>query len=306
MPARVPSSEEALKQLLQHMRQQPDYESEEMENDGYPQYYLPNDYPLMERVRKGAGNCYAQGKCLYYSKRLKTEFCGNCGTRQKCFPQEATVSLESGVRVPMTGIKIGDRVMAGVRSSGELVYSSVVAWLDRRANTTAQYTRVTTKSGHSLVMSPNHVTFIKNNKNRQLISKFASDLNKGDLLLTVDKEIKSELVWSAIESIHAVISTGAYVPLTSEGTIVVDGVLASCYASFDHDWSHALSSPLRWFPSFFTGLTEDIDGPRDSVEQLKLVGHWLFPERGTTHRAGPDRSIIELPMSISKQLAEQL
>ena len=42
--------------------------------------------------------------------------------------------------------------------------------------------------------------------------------------------------------------TGAYVPLTMEGNIVVDGVLASCYPAADHDLAHLSMAPLRWFP----------------------------------------------------------
>ena len=33
-----------------------------------------------------------------------------------------------------------------------------------------------------------------------------------------------------------------------EGTIIVDGVLASCYPFADHDISHFGMTPLRWFP----------------------------------------------------------
>ena len=43
--------------------------------------------------------------------------------------------------------------------------------------------------------------------------------------------------------------SGAYVPVTLEGNIVVDGILASCYASFDHDAQHVVMKPLLWFPS---------------------------------------------------------
>ena len=41
---------------------------------------------------------------------------------------------------------------------------------------------------------------------------------------------------------------GAFVPLTKEGNIMVDGVLASCYGNFDHDLAHLMVTPLRWFP----------------------------------------------------------
>ena len=56
---------------------------------------------------------------------------------------------------------------------------------------------------------------------------------------------------------------GAFVPLTVEGTIVVDGVLASCYASFDHDWAHLLTTPFRWLPWLFESEADrEADGPR--------------------------------------------
>ena len=41
---------------------------------------------------------------------------------------------------------------------------------------------------------------------------------------------------------------GAYVPLTFEGIIMVDGVLASCYPSVNHDLSQIGMTPMQWFP----------------------------------------------------------
>ena len=41
---------------------------------------------------------------------------------------------------------------------------------------------------------------------------------------------------------------GAFTPVTMDGNIVVDGVLASCYAFADHDVAHIGMLPLRWFP----------------------------------------------------------
>ena len=41
-----------------------------------------------------------------------------------------------------------------------------------------------------------------------------------------------------------------------EGNIVVDGILASCYADYDHDLSHIGMTAMRWFP----GILEWIFG----------------------------------------------
>ena len=45
-----------------------------------------------------------------------------------------------------------------------------------------------------------------------------------------------------------------YAPLTMEGNIVVDGVLASCYASYDHDVAHFALQPILWFPGLIDSL----------------------------------------------------
>ena len=37
-------------------------------------------------------------------------------------------------------------------------------------------------------------------------------------------------------------------PLTVEGKIMVDGILASCYASTNHDSAHMAMISIRWFP----------------------------------------------------------
>ena len=48
--------------------------------------------------------------------------------------------------------------------------------------------------------------------------------------------------------IQLVLILGAYAPLTKVGNIIVDGVLASCYAYFDHDMAHFMVTPMQWFP----------------------------------------------------------
>ncbi|XP_037086957.1 desert hedgehog protein-like [Pollicipes pollicipes] len=247
---------------------------------------------IMARVRKGAGNCYAQGKCLYYSKRLKTEFCGDCGRRQGCFPGDATVMKETGDVINMADLRVDDRVLAASRA-GQLTFSPVVSWLDKRSNHTAQYLRLTTESGHQITLSSNHVLLVKNGD--QLVSRFAGDVQHGDLVKAADS--LQEEQWSPVVASEPTISTGAFVPLTATGTIVVNGVLASCYASFDHDWAHALTTPLRWLPALFEDhSTRDAEGPRAAVESLKQFGQWLFPQPGSELRAAEDSSVVLLPL----------
>ena len=53
---------------------------------------------------------------------------------------------------------------------------------------------------------------------------------------------------------------GAYVPLTKEGNIMIDGVLASCYTSADHDLVHLAMTPIQWYPGIVQWIFGEDDG----------------------------------------------
>ena len=53
---------------------------------------------------------------------------------------------------------------------------------------------------------------------------------------------------------------GAYVPLTAEGNIIVDGVLASCYPYHHHDLAHISKTPIRWFPQIMEWIFGEENG----------------------------------------------
>ena len=68
--------------------------------------------------------------------------------------------------------------------------------------------------------------------------------------------------------------SGAFTPVTMEGNIVVDGVLASCYAFSDHDLAHIGMTPMRWFPGMMNwmfGGTKETPGYVSSAEDLARV-----------------------------------
>ena len=53
---------------------------------------------------------------------------------------------------------------------------------------------------------------------------------------------------------------GLYAPLTVEGTIVVNGVLASCYASIEHDMAHLILKPMHFFPGMIKWIFAEDNG----------------------------------------------
>ena len=76
---------------------------------------------------------------------------------------------------------------------------------------------------------------------------------------------------------HLLIFPGAYVPLTMEGNIIVDGVLASCYASFHHDLAHIAMTPIRWFPGVIEWIFGEKNGSSVYVDLVGDLGRWLLP-----------------------------
>ena len=72
---------------------------------------------------------------------------------------------------------------------------------------------------------------------------------------------------------------GAYTPLTREGNIIVDGILASCYASTDHDLGHLVMKPLHWFPE----IVEWIFGNKNKIsayaEIMTELGKYMMPNQ---------------------------
>ena len=66
--------------------------------------------------------------------------------------------------------------------------------------------------------------------------------------------------------------------LTTEGNIVVNGILASCYPSVDHDLSHISMTPLRWFPGIVHWVFGENDGFSTYVKTSEQFGKWMLPD----------------------------
>ena len=70
---------------------------------------------------------------------------------------------------------------------------------------------------------------------------------------------------------------GAYTPVTVEGNVVVDGILASCYASTDHDLGHFGMKPIHWFPKIVDMIFGDDKGSSAYANIIANGGKYLLP-----------------------------
>ena len=78
----------------------------------------------------------------------------------------------------------------------------------------------------------------------------------------------------AVVAVEPAVEKGTWAPLTMEGTLLVDGLLASCYASFPHALSELAYAPVKMFPRILLDDEESvkIDGCREVVKLAKKMG----------------------------------
>ncbi|ESO83678.1 hypothetical protein LOTGIDRAFT_236513 [Lottia gigantea] len=216
-------------------------------------------------------------ECKCYSKVLKDGWdCCDCPwTESVCFPGDVMVTVEPDNQIKMSELKPKDRVLA-VTKGGKKVYSEVRTFLKRLQEDLAVYLDVITVDGQMISLSESHVIFSSSISNSSsFTSTFAGRLNIGDYIYTTDN-CHTDICSTQVKHIQRTVRQGAYVPLTEEGTIVVNNIMASCYSSVDHNLGHLALTPIRWYP----GLLGNYQGEGYSpfVKALKMIGHLILPE----------------------------
>ena len=118
-----------------------------------------------------------------------------------------------------------------------------------------------------------------------LESLYAGQLAVGDQLVQL-KDGGSEDIVQAVEVllIKEVWDSGYWAPLTSSGTLLVDGFLASCYASFPHRPAQIVFAPVKMFPRQLLDdeSSQHVDGVRGVVKAIKTIGELAGLRRNAT------------------------
>lgn len=153
-----------------------------------------------------------------------------------CFPSDATVQVLVGAdtvaTATMEDIKVGDRVLTAAG------FSEVYAFMDHTTVPEIQYLKFRTDSGAELRLTEEHIVFA--HADRQPV--LASEVKEGDFLWVMHRpdELgmeKASLKLSRVVDVTFEQAKGAHAPLTVEGSLIVDGILAS---------SSAGVQTLRW------------------------------------------------------------
>ena len=148
-------------------------------------------------------------------------------------------------------LRVGNRILT--LDHGVPVTTVVLGFLEKKTLSKGIYLRISLKNGLTLSISPTHVMFVLT-ENNFIKDVFAKDIFVGDVVYALNNR-KGELV--EVVNITKIQMTGAYVPLTDTGTLIVDGVLVSCYTNTYHWLAHSILAPFRWLPNLLFGNAVD-------------------------------------------------
>ncbi len=134
---------------------------------------------------------------------------------------------------------------------GELEYSEVLMFLDRDQSATVAFYTLHTTGGRNVTLTPSHLIHVADSRDthqNKATPVFAQDVRVGQYIFTrsTDSHDSHMIQISQVARISMRTVRGYYAPLTKHGTIVVDDVIASCYARINSQTiAHFAFAPVR-------------------------------------------------------------
>ena len=166
----------------------------------------------------------------------------------------------------MKELKLGDKVES-MNKKGEIVYSEVAMFLDNKPNrkNVMYFVLRTENPTRELLLTKSHLIYVRRRFSSFWDIQFAKMVQKGDHVKVWDD---GKLVAAEVTSISISYEKGSIAPLTNEGNIIVDGVLASCYALLeDHELAESIFWPAKFIYKHFPYVLNSENTPQQGV-------HW--------------------------------
>ena len=216
----------------------------------------------------------------------------------------STVITSTGERKRLSDLAVGDSVLAS-NGDGTFDFSPVLLFLDRDPNEWRRFVTIRTESGHELTLTPSHLLYARDSsaapesansievsgdwKAKSGVAEageaasdfevfYAREIDEGMHVLVHDGG-RGRLRPSRVVSVEAAARRGVYAPLTAAGNVVVDGVLASCYALVDsQSVAHAAFAPVRWWQGtrrLFGAAATDAHEPKEQFVGVHWYAKWL-------------------------------
>ena len=167
-----------------------------------------------------------------------------------CFPKNVTVLTSNGNK-SMRDLSNGEKDSLPI-SNGIPIFSEVITFLHHEPNRSGKYLTISTEQGTSITLSPNHLTFIASSKPGHPLKTqpmLAANVRPGHYLVSCSAE-PHQPVLTEVASVCTTVEQGVYAPLTRCGVMLVNGIMASCYANTEkHSLAHCAFAPVRMYTS---------------------------------------------------------
>ncbi|CAF2746124.1 unnamed protein product [Rotaria sp. Silwood2] len=183
-----------------------------------------------------------------------------------CFSNDSSVMLTNGEQKQIGYLQTGDEILTVDHL--KIVPTEMVIMLDKQRSKHAQFYTFVTDSNHKISLTGLHlIPIISSNNKMNYIA--ARDVHLGDQLYVL---VNGHMKPTTIKNITIEIKKGYFAPLTLTGTLLVNDVLASCYASVkNHQWAQMFMTPFRWYYRLarFISVNDPFDNNRtDGI-------HWV-------------------------------
>lgn len=128
-----------------------------------------------------------------------------------------------------------DTLVATVNSKGDLAFAPVDLWLHFEPETVAEFIHFQTATNDTVTLTPEHLIFVSTHCAATSLTPeatlLAHQVAVGDCLWI--RNSNGRMVQTVVVSIKTLRKRGIYSPLVSEGNILVNNVLSSCYSGFN-------------------------------------------------------------------------
>jgi hypothetical protein len=156
-----------------------------------------------------------------------------------CFSLNNLVKMSDFSEKPIKNLRIGDIVSTIIDDYGNIGQTEVITIMEFK-NTLNIFLEIKTESGHSVILTANHLIF---EKNKGYIR--AEYINLNDEFQVSNGTLLS---FSKVTSINQLVENGFIAPLTESGSLIVNGIHASCFAGVSsHSLAKLFTKPLVYF-----------------------------------------------------------
>jgi len=208
-----------------------------------------------------------------------------------CFPSTSVALSSSAQTLLVSQLQPGDEVL-GIDENGKIEPTTVLLNAHADKDKLHSYITLTTEDAGEISLTPNHLLYVlqlheKSGININSASRatpiFASRVQIGDYIYI--RHENTSVLPAMVKYITLSVRKGAYAPITAYGTIIVDGVYASCYADVtSHNLAHWSFLPIRLLYSLNISLQSlsifpnDFDGIHWYAHILRELGRYVLTQ----------------------------